>query len=72
MFVKCTRSGFGGFDIFTEKDNFGQEKKEKTEKAVKKGCFVTEFGLKKIAVYITLFIEWNRRTISVCSVLKTA
>ena len=30
----------GGFDIFTEKDNFGQEKREKIEKAVKKGCFV--------------------------------
>ena len=37
---KAVYFGFGGFDFTTEKDNFGQEKKEKIEKAVKKGCFV--------------------------------
>ena len=38
----------------TQKGNLRQEKKGKW---IKKGCFVTEFGLKKGAVYSTLVVR---------------
>ena len=69
---KAVYFGFGGFDFTTEKDNLWQKKKDKKEKEIKKGCFVIEFGLKKIAVYITLFIGWNHRGIGLRRVLRTA